>query len=104
MVPLFLGLLIETAFAGCHVDKVTCYEEPHNKHIWRDQPNTMSTGMSQEWCAQLCFKEGHKMAGVEYGVQCYVSLCQSVITMVLISDVFSKHGFQTTLVWRQYPF
>ena len=88
MVPLFFGLLIDTAFAGCQVNKVTCYEEPNEKHMWRDQPNAMSTGMSQEWCAQLCFKEGRKMAGVEYGVQCYVSLCQSVTKFVRISDVF----------------
>ena len=77
--------LLGTAFAGCKVGKVTCYEEPNKTHMWRDQPNTMSTGMSQEWCAQLCSKDGHKMAGVEDGYQCFVSFCGIAITQNVLT-------------------
>ena len=82
---LALALLFGNASAGCTVDKVTCYQEPNQKHMWKDAPNTMSTGMSQEWCAQLCSKAGHKMAGVEYGNQCYVScvLCRQCALLLL---------------------
>ena len=96
---LYFALLIGTASAGCKVGKVTCYEEPNQKHMWNDQPNTMSTGMSQEWCAQLCSKDGHKMAGVEYGTQCFVSFSGITITEKMCKKTKSN-GFYYLLLFN----
>lgn len=69
-----LLLLLSAPFlveGGCKVDKVTCYVDDPKRILDGTDENHGGSGLSQEYCAQLCSNKGKPFAGVEYGKQCY---------------------------------
>mmetsp|Transcript_23199 Transcript_23199/g.65835 ORF Transcript_23199/g.65835 Transcript_23199/m.65835 type:complete len:902 (+) Transcript_23199:68-2773(+) len=64
-----LLLLPVLAHAGCLVTAPKCYVDTADRILGKD--NVADGLISLEYCAQLCHNQNHKLAGAEYGSQCY---------------------------------
>jgi hypothetical protein len=65
-----LACLASIAFGGCIVSNPQCYVDDNNRILGHNDQNGMD-GNNNEWCAQICYNQGKKLAGTEYGIQCY---------------------------------
>ena len=67
-----LALAAGRAEAGCAIGAAKCYEDANSNRLLGPKGATSPMQpMTREVCAQICSNKKQKMAGVEYGKQCY---------------------------------
>jgi hypothetical protein len=64
-----LALCLGLASAGCTVSDVECYADDLKHRVFPTM--ALDGGMTQQYCAQLCFNKKMAMAGVEFSTQCF---------------------------------
>eukprot|EP01126_Amoeba_proteus_P045003 TRINITY_DN5024_c0_g4_i1.p1 TRINITY_DN5024_c0_g4~~TRINITY_DN5024_c0_g4_i1.p1 ORF type:complete len:239 (+),score=18.48 TRINITY_DN5024_c0_g4_i1:56-772(+) len=65
-----LVLWVAIVAGGCTVSNSTCYVDDNNRILGSTNQNSMD-GNNNEWCAQLCHQQQMRLAGTEFGNECY---------------------------------